>query len=256
MVGMMVGLRTAALVATVWAGLLGAGPVGAGQAQAAERMLQFSASVAMPFTNPENTGFEDRLVKEIFRRLGYSVEIDFVPAEWALINLDTGVDDGALGRVHGVTAAYPNIREIPEVAFVRDFVVFTRDPQVNPRGWRDLAGYNVGYITGWKIVERNVPTAKSLVRVADGAALFKLLAADRVDLIVHNRWGGLQLAQDLGIDEVRLVEPPLAQAPHYFILNSRHEALIEPAAQALREMRRDGTYQRIFDATLGHLVVD
>ncbi|WP_169566394.1 substrate-binding periplasmic protein [Sneathiella limimaris] len=220
--------------------------------KASEPML-FSASVGMPFTNSENTGFEDRLVKEIFKRLGRDVKVQFVPAERALQNLDQGIDDGALGRVAGILTKYKNIRQIKEVAFVRDFVVFTKKPGLKITGWSSLEGFNVGYITGWKIVERNVSNAKSIVKVKDGKQLFNLLESNRADVVVYNRWGGLHLVKELGFKDIHIAEPPLAQAPHYFNLSIKHEEMVEPARNALIEMKKDGTYQRIFDETLAPL---
>ncbi|WP_051284961.1 substrate-binding periplasmic protein [Nisaea denitrificans] len=223
------------------------------QGLAEAEKIRFSASVGMPFSNDENTGFEDRLTKEMFRRIGRDVEVRFVPAERALINLNDGLDDGALGRVKGVLKNFPGIVEIPEEAFVRDFVVFTRNARFVPSDWTSLAPYNVGYVNGWKILERNVRDAKSVVLAADGPQLFELLDRGRVDLVIYNRWGGLQQVRDMGLRGIHLLEPPLARAPHYFVLNVRHRDLAEPAARALRDMKADGSYQKIFEETLAHL---
>lgn len=215
--------------------------------------LHFSASVGMPFTNPENTGFEDRLVKELFGRLGYDVEVQFVPAERALRNLDAGIDDGAIGRTAGILTQYKNIRQVPEKALDRDFIIFAKSLDFRPEGWDSLAPYNVGIITGWKILENNIGHCKSLVKAKDGAQLFRLLEAGRVDLIIYNRWGGLQLLNDLELQGIRALEPPLVRAPHFFNLHKKHDHLVAPAARVLREMKEDGTYERIFAETLAPL---
>ncbi len=215
--------------------------------------LLFSASVGMPFSNSENTGFEDRLVKEIFRRIGYDVKIHFVPAERALINLNNGVDDGALGRTAGIKNLYPNVRLMKNKAFNRDFVVFSKNKTIEIQGWDSFEHHNLGYITGWKILDRNVKKAKSILKAQDGQQLFRLLQNDRVNVIIYNRWGGLHLIKDMGLKGIHLIEPPLASAPHYFGLNKKHSALLEAAEIAQREMKIDGTYQKIFDETLAPL---
>lgn len=222
----------------------------------AEETLHFSASVGMPFSNAENSGFEDRLVKTLFGRLGYQVEVHFVPAERALRSLNEGIDDGALGRVGGILTKYESIRQIPEKAFDRDFMVFTRSVDFVPSGWESLAPYNVGIITGWKILENNIEDAKSLVKAKDGAQLFELLAAGRVDVVIYNRWGGLQHLKETHTRGVKLLEPPLVSAAHYFNLNKKYENLLEDAAKVLRDMKEDGAYQRIFDETLAPLARD
>lgn len=219
----------------------------------AEPALKFSASVGMPFTNPENTGFEDRLVKEIFKRLGYEVKVNFVPAERALRNLNDGLDDGALGRTKGILKKYTNIRQLPEKAFDRDFMVFTRAKSFIPKNWESLSPYNIGIITGWKILENNIKKAKSIVKVKDGNQLFQLLDNNRVDIIIYNRWGGLFLAKKMGLSEIKILEPPLVKAPHYFNLSKKHENLISPANDELRKMKLDGTYDKIVKETLAPL---
>ena len=124
-------------------------------ALADEPPLRFSSSVGMPFTNPENNGFEDQLLKELFRRLARNVVVKFVPAERAMLNLDQGLDDGCLSRITGLTKTYPNIRQIPEMSLERDFVVFSKRSDIVVKGWQSLKPYHVAFITGWKILERN-----------------------------------------------------------------------------------------------------
>jgi len=217
---------------------------------AEEQTLRFSSSVGMPFTNAGNSGFEDRLLKEIFRRLNRNVVVNFVPAERAMLNLDQGLDDGCLSRITGLAKTYPNIRQIPEVSLERDFVVFSKRAEIAVDDWKSLKPYHVAFITGWKILERNITEAKSITNVKNGEQLFRLLENDRVDVVVYNRWGGLQIVKELGLDSVPILEPPLVTVPHYFYLNKKHEQLVPRASRALQEMKRDGSYQEILDATL------
>ncbi|MBX2833215.1 MAG: hypothetical protein KTR23_18980 [Rhodospirillales bacterium] len=162
--------------------------------------LSFSASVKMPFSNDENTGFEDRILSELFCRLGYKVRVHFVEAERALHELSAGSDDGALGRVHGVTASYPGILEIPEQAFVREFVTYTKPGVELEQGWSGLDGKIIGYVRGWKIVENNVPDGAQKIVVPTGRQLFKMLDKGRIDVAIFNKWGGLAGTEKLRND--------------------------------------------------------
>lgn len=216
--------------------------------------LKFSASVREPFSNSQNSGFEDRLLQELFSRLNQQVHIKFVPAERAMINLNDGLDDGCLSRINGLQSLYPNIRQIDEVSLVRDFMVFSRDPTFKPEGWNSLAPYHVGIITGWKILERNVTSAKSITKVKNGELLFNLLDLGRAEVVIYNRWGGLYIVRELGLEAIHPLEPPLTSVDHYFYLNKKHENLLEPAARALADMKQDGTYQRILNESFQDLV--
>ena len=92
-----------------------------------------------------------------------------------------------------------------------------------------------------------------MTKANDGEHLFRMLQHDRVDLVVFNRWGGLQLIKDLGLTDVEMIGPPLARRDVYFYLHKKHAELAVKASETLREMKRDGTYRRIFEETLAPL---
>ncbi len=93
---------------------------------------------------------------------------------------------------------------------------------------------------------RNV---KEVTQVRDADQLFGLLANGRTDLALYERWQGLQRVRDLGLKAYAL-EPPLARTDMFIYLNKKHEALVPRVAQALARLKANGTYKRIFDATL------
>ncbi|GAB4356213.1 MAG: transporter substrate-binding domain-containing protein [Kiloniellaceae bacterium] len=216
-------------------------------------MLWISASNAPPYSTPDKTGFEDRLFTEIFRRLGIEVRIYDVPSERGLSLLNEGRDDGTLARNAGMAQRYPNLVQFSEKALDREYLAYTKRADIEVTDWNSLAGFDVGIVNGWKILEENITTAGSLIKVRDGAQLFRILDEGRIDLAVFNRWGGLYLLRELGLKGVRALEPPLARRKVFFYMNKRHAALAEQASEVLRQMKLDGSYQRLIDETLGPL---
>ncbi|MDX1737195.1 MAG: transporter substrate-binding domain-containing protein [Alphaproteobacteria bacterium] len=217
------------------------------QLRAAE-LLRFSTSVKEPFSNNAKTGIEDRLAREVFRRLGHDIDIYFTSPEKALRKLNEGVDDGTFGRVIKTISGFPNIRIVPEPAYSRDFVVFSQNAGIKVKSWSDLNAYRVGVMSGWKAILSNLQNVQSLSRAKSRSQLFLLLETGQVDLVIYNRLGGVYAVDKAGLENVSVVLPPLLTAPHYFSLHQKHEALIIPAAKALREIKRDGTYDKIFKA--------
>jgi polar amino acid transport system substrate-binding protein len=181
------------------------------------------------------------------------VQIYDVPSERGLTLLNDGQDDGTLARNAGMSARYPNMVQFSEKALDREYLAYTKRPDIEVSGWDSLAGYSVGIVNGWKILEQNITAAGVLIRVRDDAQLFRILEEDRVDLVVFNRWGGLYLLRELQIKGVRALEPPLARREVFFYLHKRHAELAERASEVLREMKRDGSYQQLVDETLGRL---
>lgn len=219
-----------------------------------QRLSLINGGQVAPFARPDGSGFEDRVAREIYRRLGIEVEITSAPSARALVLLNEGHEDGSLARNPGMSERFPNLLQFSEHALTREYVVFAKRRDIEPDGWQSLQPYDVAIVNGWKILERNITGTRSMTKAADGEHLFRLLQNDRVDLVVFNRWGGLQLVKDLGLTDVALVEPPLARRDVYFYLHKKHAALAVEASEMLREMKRDGTYRQIFEETLAPLL--
>ncbi len=207
--------------------------------------LRINASQAPPYHTTQGDGFEDQIAKEIYRRLGYDIEIHDVPAARGLQLLDEGLDDGTLARNPNMSLLYPNLIQIDESVLQRTYVAFTRDPAFVAKTWEDLAPYRLGFVNGWKILERNIQKAASITKVTSGEQLFQLLNTGRIDVAVYNLWGGLMLIREMGLAGIRAAEPPLAQREVFFYLHRRHAAHAVTSAQALRKMKRDGTYDAL-----------
>ena len=104
-------------------------------------------------------------------------------------------------------------------------------------------------IIGWKIFESNLPAGVPATPVRDAGQMFALLARDRVDVALHERWQGLAQARDSGLT-VRVMEPPLVSVPMHMYLHKKHAALVPRVSQALVRLKQNGTYQRLAAQTL------
>ncbi len=212
--------------------------------------LMLSTSVGPPFTTPLGEGFLDRVMAEAFRRAGSDVRIIATDSsERALVNANTGIDDGVVPRIKGLDATYTNLVRVPEKVFDNDFVAMSLHSEFPTPNWESLAPYQVAYMIGWKIFDQNVAGKPNVTQVRDAAQLFGLLQQGRTEAILYERWQGLWQARHLGLP-VRIMEPPLARQEMFCYLNRRHAGLAPKVAAALAEMKRDGSYQRIFDAVL------
>lgn len=221
---------------------------------AAAPTLVLSTSVGPPFTTAQRDGFLDRIMAEAFRRAGSSVQIVATESsERALINANNGLDDGVVPRIKGLDATYPNLVRVPEKVFDNDFVALALHFEFATPDWQSLAPYQVAYMIGWKIFDQNLAGRRDTTQVKDAAQLFRLLLQDRTDLILYERWQGLWQAHHLGLP-IKIMEPPLARQEMFCYLNKTHAALVPKVSAALAEMKRDGSYQRIFDAVLTPLV--
>ncbi len=197
-----------------------------------------------PYSTHEGTGTLDKIVKQAFRRIGQEVRIVCLPSERALNNANKGTDDGDFVRVAGIEKMYPNLVMVPEKLVEFEFTAFAKD-RIRIRGWQSLKPYNVGIITGWKILEKNISGVRSLTEVKDPDTLFALLVNGRTDVVVYDRQLGNALIKKRGFSGVKELGPPLAKRGVYIYMNRRNAGIVPRLAAAIRQMKQDGTFKRI-----------
>lgn len=219
-------------------------------AGAAEDACVIATAVRQPYTAPDRGGFLDRLIGEMFRRIGRKGEMRvYESPERPLINADQGVDDGTALRIRGLELQYPNLVRVPEKLLDNEFVAYSLRHKFATPDWQSLAPYHVAYLLGWKVFENNLPATQPATTVKDPTQLFELLQRERVDVALYERWQGLWWARQLKLP-MRVMEPALAKTEMFLYLNKRHAALAGQLASELAAMKRDGSYRRIFDETL------
>ena len=209
-----------------------------------------------PISTKDEDGFEDLIAKEMFKRAGVDIVLNYLSSERVLVNVNQGIDDGLLSRVGGMARVYPNLLQFEESVIKADYIAFSRRKDIRIDGWDSLKPFHVGIINGWKLLERNISGTQSLIKVKNSKQLFAVLDKGRVDLIIFSRYSGLQIVKDLGLIGIRVLEPPLATRDRYFYLNKKHKSLAVRASAALREMKADGTYNQIFDKVIKPILID
>lgn len=215
--------------------------------------LVLSTDDVYPRSTPEGTGFEDLILKEAFQRIGVSIKISSLPAERALINVNQGIDDGLFVKIAGIEESYPNLIMVPEKICDYDFAAFTKNPSIRINGWDSLKPYNVGYLRGWKMYEANIKEAKSVTNVKDDDALIELLINDRVDIIAYELLEMKVRKKKMNLTGIITLEPLLAKKEMFCYLNKKHSKLVPGLVKALKDMKDDGTYNKIMTAAMEKL---
>ncbi len=212
----------------------------------AQEVLTLNTAVREPLHLPDQTGSLDLVIREIFNRIGRKVIIQAAPSERVLLNANQGIDDGEAARIGGLSEAYPNIIQIPEKIYDFNFVVFVKNAEFQPTGWETLKPYDVGIINGYKILERNIVGTRSLTKVESTDLLFTLLEKDRADVIVAIRVFGLETIKKRKLKGIKALSPPLAVKETFMYLHKKHKRdIVSRVAAALKEMKADGTYDRM-----------
>jgi len=218
--------------------------VHAGEAASASTLV-LSDTYDTPYTTPAGDGFLDLVIKEAFERAGLKVSMLPVSPERALLNANAGIEDGVSARIAGLEKQYPNLVRVPEKVLDFPFVAFARNGRVAEANWAALAQVSVGHIHGWKIFEQNLKPGTQTTIVDTAEQLFSMLAKNRVDAALYERWLGLALARRMGINDIRVVEPALAEREMFVYLHKRHADKVPALAAAIRALKADGFYARV-----------
>ena len=206
-----------------------------------------------PYTNNDHTGLLDRVIGTAFQRVGLTLKLIKLPPERGLINANTGLQDGDLNRIAGLEKIYPNLIKIPEKNMDMHFVGFTRHKKIVGGDWNNVKTYRLGYIKGWKIFETNLHDAKHLTRTKNAKQLMNLLVMDRIDIAFYSRWMGLAQIQELGLEDIELIEPPFAVREMFIYLHKKHANLVPKISAALQQLKKEGFYDRVLRETLTSL---
>jgi polar amino acid transport system substrate-binding protein len=198
---------------------------------------------------PGHPGFLNELARALFKRVGVEVEVSTLPVERVMINVNSGLDDGDLFRTAGAEQDFPNLLRVPEKVLDFEFMAYTNRPEIRVATWADLAPYVVAYTTGYRIYDRSVKGVKEITKTASIQELFPLLDKGRADVVLIDRWQAQWIIRRDGY-LARPIEPPLARVEMFIYLNKKHAALVPKVAQALAEMKTDGSYQKLYDAYL------
>ena len=208
---------------------------------AREQLLRINCTLHSPY---ETFFFE--LVKEICDRNHIEVERNTPPVGRSLIHVNEGIDDGDGPRISGLSSTFPNLIKIPEPFGEFIFGAFAKSEKITVDGWSSLKDLNVAYVLGWKIFDNHVTAARSVTKVKNKDLLFGMLDAGRADVALLTKLAGYAAIQKSNLENMRFLEPPLAIEPNFLYLHKRHQRLAPNLAQTLREIKTDGTYQRLY----------
>lgn len=218
--------------------------------------LILSDTYATPYTTTAGDGFLDVVATEAFRRAGLKLTFIRLPPERALLNANAGIEDGVSARIAGLEKSYPNLVQVPEKVLDFHFVAFVHQAELSSANWQTIAPLVVGHIRGWKIFEQNITPDTRVTVVDTEEQLFNMLERNRIDIALYERWLGLGLTKKMGIKDVRVVEPPLAERPMFIYLHKRHADKVPRIADALRAIKAEGLYTRVCQEKFAPLMDD
>lgn len=185
-----------------------------------------------------------RILNEAYRKLGLTLNVNYLPGERSIRSANNGELDGELYRKIGLEKEYPNLIIVPVPLLTYEVVIFTRGTQFIVNGWESLRPYTVGYVKGIKIVEQNISGLKTESTATMRQAFLKM-SLGRSDVVVANHSSGLAVLKEMKMTGVTVMNPPLVSLPMFHYLHKKHEALVPKLHAILLQMQKDKTIENI-----------
>jgi len=201
-------------------------------------------------TAEQATGLYPRLIEEIFSRLDETPDIRALHWKDALKEGEEG--RAAVGGIYK-TEARTKIYDYSEPLFEEHLLVYVRKGESFPfTRLSDLQGRTIGLNTSWSYGDAFDAARREhrfTVEEADSNLdNFKKLVAGRIDCLVADQVAAAQIIrQENWKDQVEALAQPVAANPAYLVFAKRLQKgeFLKKFDQALEDMKRDGSYQKI-----------
>lgn len=208
--------------------------------------------VSLQNLNQPNTTLCRMVIAEAFKRNGLKTTFKSFPNKRSLEMVETGEADGDLLRRSDIS--WKNYVPIDEPLYKGALVAFSVREDILVQSWEDLdtKKYRIGYLAGniiaKKMIEKKnqIDERKNVIVLTDDINAFKMLLEDRFDIFIYGIFPSKKVFQkrDFLSEGVRLA----GTIDQFYIisyLNVMHKNLAPIIAETIREMKKDGTYNRI-----------
>lgn len=222
--------------------------VSAGSAADSRRMV-ISAIV-----NEQTHAMAKHVLREAYRRIGYSVLFDDLPGQRALEWADKGVTDGDAARIEGTENTYTHLIrvKVPVVHF--EGVAFTKTVDRPIRRWEDLKGFRIGVVRGIRYSAIGTEGMEPFF-ANDMTHLFTILDKGRIEVAVAVLDAGrIEIEKHFKDSGIHVSGSPLFTAPLYHFVHIKHSQLVGPLEAALSDMTASGQMERIWEGALESLL--
>lgn len=208
-----------------------------------------------PFMYAVNTqarGIYPALIRAAFQLMGTPVQVEAKPWKRALEEIDTG--RAGVGGIYK-TAERLQKYDYSDPIYVENLLVYYN--VANPLVFnqiQDLTGKRIGVLRGWSYGDAFDHTRRQglfqVEEVGSDDQNFRKLEAERIDAVIAIQESGTTLVKNYRTISFSLV--PLSQNPTFLVFpkSAQRTDLLKRFDQAIRDLRRVGTYKSIITAEL------
>lgn len=224
---------------------------------AEEKVVKVAINVWTPFASPDldNNGPLAEVSSTAFARVGYTMNLEFLPWKRAL-------SDAAKGRYDGLMGAYFNEERAKLFLYSENIIgkaetgiITNIDSDITFNQMADLSPYKIGLLRGIEISEEfsQHKSQLNLVTITTEESLIRMLRGGRVDLLAGSKQVIFAKYQNLYPDRtpgenLKMIGNPLAEGLMYMAISRNipnGEKIRDDFDRGFKMILDDGTYDSI-----------
>ena len=205
----------------------------------AQEKLVFST---FPATNPVSKICQ-AIMQTAYKKIGIEAIIQHYPPARGIQLANEGHTDGELYRSIRINGRFSNLVMVPVPITHTEVVAFTKNIQFPIKGWDSLKPYRIGVERGFILVETKTEGMKT--HSAKVEQTFKMLNAERVDVVVSTRLEGVAHIKNLQLKGINILNPLLEKDAVHHFLHKKHQKIIPKLAATLEKMKKTGKIDAI-----------
>ncbi len=198
----------------------------------------------------------EQVYKEAFRRIGYDLAVVGYPSQRAIIMADKAEVDGQLERGYDFSVEHPNLLRVEEPTNTEAYCAYAAKPNVSIKGWEGLRKGN--YVV---VARRGIgKSIESLMAILPKEQLtfverpeqgLQMLLFGRADVyidyapVVTETLNSLRKGDQADSVSAIYQAGIMAYTTHHAFLHKKHQALVPKLSRALREMKREGLFEKL-----------
>lgn len=189
------------------------------------------------------------ILAEAYEKAGYRAEFRAFPPNRMVASFDSGeIDAMAIAEARFEEERPDSIRVATPIW--NDTLVAFSTHTLPIVSWASLTGYRVGYITAMISIEKNLPRDAIRFPAQDPVQLFKMLAADRTDVVVTSRIIGELMIKKMELADGMQRSKVISSVPNYHFLTKKNADIARRVSVSLETMAKTGRIDAITKETL------
>lgn len=206
-----------------------------------------------PFEMTENdtyVGFDIDLAKAIGQKIGRDVEIKAMGFDALIPALKSGQID-LIASAMSATDERKKQVDFTDPYYIGGSVIVVRNDNTDIHGWDDIKGRNVAVQAGSKPADFAEKQGAILKQFDANYQCLQELQSGSSEAVAIDKAVALYYISKGGLSDLKVVGEPKKLAGSAMAVNKGHEDELKQINEALKEMKKDGTYTQLYKKWFG-----